>query len=116
MKWLIGAITAIGVMATAQWAIHSAPPSEAVLVMRQNVAVGQRLVASDLTVGSIPVPRGHGALLLPASLEDLVPGEYLTSGVLAGSPLLSNQISRAQRSFKLLASPTGDACQPTKGL
>lgn len=115
MRWIIATL-AVGLIGVAQWAIQTAPPSEAVLVMRQNLPPGHRLTPSDIAIGSIPVPPGHGALLLPGSLSELVAGEYLTSPVLAGSPLLTTEIARAHTNVKVLQSSETDRCVPAKAV
>lgn len=115
MKVIIATL-ALGILGVAQWAIQTAPPSQAVLVVRQNLAAGQRIVASDITVGSIRVPPGHGIKLLPASLAELVTGEYLTSSVAAGSPLLTTQIAHVHRTIHVLRTSASDSCAPARGV
>lgn len=116
MRWVLATV-AIGILGAAQWAVQSAPPTEAVLVVRHNLAPGHILAPSDISIGEIPVPAGRGARLLPASLEQLVAGEYLTAPALAGSPLLTTQITRVRRDFKALVDNSGgDSCLPTKAV
>lgn len=113
--WSAAALAAVG--ATAGWGSLSAPPAEQVLVSAANLPAGHRLVASDLLVGYIPVPAGKGAVLLPAALRGLVPGEVLIRPVLAGAPMLTYDVQRFRRHFRPPPNqPTGTNCVPAKAI
>ena len=116
LRWAAAtAVVALGAGSTA-WAFGHAPPSQSVLVLRQDLPPGHILTASDLTVGSIRVPQSKTGPLLPPELRGIVAGERLVKPGLAGAPLLSYDIRPQAQRFHTLTAPASEGCVPAKGV
>lgn len=113
-RWVLILCAELAVLTTAGWAVQSAQPTQLVVVARRDLGAGHQLQASDLTVLAEPVGGGRGKHLLPAAFEGLVQGEYLARPLLAGMPLLDDQIHPAARSVPSAIQVPGSACDPSE--
>lgn len=86
--WLSLAVAlAFGAVVGLLWFGHAPPPTEAVVVARQSLNAGQRVVAADLAVVSLPIGPGHGRTLIPGTLVGLLSGQYAQQFVPIGAPV-----------------------------
>lgn len=113
-RWILILAGTLAVLTTAGWAVQSAQPTQLVVVARRDLPSGHQLQASDLALLAEPVGGGRGRHLLPAAFEGLVPGEYLSRPLLAGMPLLDDQIRPAARSVPSAIRVPGSACDPSE--
>lgn len=104
------AVAATALAGATAFTVTATQPRELVLVARHNLPAGLRLAAADITLSAVPTGGGRDSQLLPASLASLVPGQYLSHPVIAGSPLLSGEIHPSPAHVVSTADPAGLSC------
>jgi Flp pilus assembly protein CpaB len=93
-------------------AVGAAQPRQEVVVASRNLRAGQRLSARDLRLATIPVGGRAAGELEPAALIHLLVGQYLSSAVIAGAPVLVDEMHPARTHITNSGAQESFLCRP----